>query len=120
MKRDMDLIRRIALATAELPPDDVLTELDGVDAATFAMHVTWMQEGGLVAAVVPDSMHSSDEAHVFRLTWAGCDFADAVKDDTLWSKAKIKVLKPSASWTFGVLRDWLTAEISQGLPTLRG
>ncbi len=50
----------------------------------------------------------------------GCDFLDAARSDTLWAKAKTSVIKPSASWTFDLLKEWLKAEISSGLPTLRG
>jgi len=55
---------------------------------------------------------------IVRLTWEGCDFADAVRSDTLWKKAKEMVIKPTASFTFGLLKDWLKSEIAQGLPTL--
>jgi len=118
MKRDMDLIRRITLAASELPPDKSLRGIDGVDDVLFARHAIWMQEAGLVKAATDDS----DEpfAAIFRLTWDGCEFADSVRSDTLWRKAKENVLRPSMSFTFGVLREWLKAEIQQGLPTLRG
>ncbi len=33
---------------------------------------------------------------------------------------RLDVLKPAGSWTFDVLKEWLKAEITQGLPTLRG
>ena len=58
-------------------------------------------------------------ALIWRLTWAGQDFADAISSDTLWCKAKENVLKPAGSWTFDVLKEWLKAEILQGLPTIR-
>lgn len=119
MKRDMDLIRRIALATTDLEPDQCLESLDGVDASTFAMHALWMQEAGLVVADVEWSLHGGFAyASVSRLTWDGCEFADAVRDDTLWRKAREHVLKPSASFTFRSLGDWLKAQILQGLPPL--
>lgn len=119
MKRDMDLVRRIAIATADLPPGEMLNGIEGVDPVVFAVHVAWMVEGGLVSAhVVDDITHGSVEAFVFRLTWAGCEFADAVASDTLWAKAKASVIKPTASWTFNVLLDWLKAELSKGLPTV--
>jgi hypothetical protein len=46
------------------------------------------------------------------------DFADAIVDDTLWRKAKDQVIKPSASWTFGILLGYLRAEIGRGVPGL--
>ncbi len=117
----MDLVRRIALATAELKADDSLDELEGVDPHEFAMHVIWMEEAGLIKAIVSEYLGDHPpHAAVLRLTWDGCEFADAVRSDTLWKKAKDKVLIPSTSWTFGVLLDWIKAEIREGLPTLGG
>ncbi|MCY1562785.1 hypothetical protein D9M68_1002340 [compost metagenome] len=52
------------------------------------------------------------------MTWAGCEFADAIRNDTLWNKAKDKVIKPGMSFTFEVLTTWLKAEIQHGLPSL--
>ena len=50
-----------------------------------------------------------------RLTWEGHDFADSIADDTLWKKAKEKVIKPSASWTFAILGEYLKFEIKHRL-----
>lgn len=120
MKRDMDLIRRIALDLNDLEYGYAMNGVEGVDDATFAMHAIWMQEAGLIKANIQE--HFSGEppsVHIFRLTWDGCEFADSVRSDTLWSKAKTSVLKPSMSFTFDVLKDWLKTEITQGLPTIR-
>lgn len=121
MKRDMDLIRKILLATADLPYGEQLTSLEGVDEEAFVMHVIWLSEAGLVKATAKDGVGPSEAryAFVFRLTWAGCEFTDAIRDDTLWNKAKANVLKPGMSFTFDVLKEWLKTEITQGLPTLR-
>lgn len=118
MKRDMDLARRILLTTAQQPHDDDLMGLPDVDNEVFALHVMWLQEAGLVKALVSETTGPT-RAYVQRLTWNGCDFVDAIQDDSLWAKAKAKVMKPSMSFTFDVLKDWLKAEITQGLPTLR-
>lgn len=121
MKRDMDIVRRIALETTELPENMSLIGLEGVDQRTFGVHVIWMQEAGLLTAAVQEFTSGEPPvARVRRLTWDGCDFADAVRSDTLWNSAKENVLKPGISFTFDVLKDWLKAEIAQGLPTLRG
>jgi hypothetical protein len=120
MNRDMDLIRRIALAAADAPHGTILQSLNGVDEADFSLHVEWMEEAGLVKAYIGESMAGPKSAAIFRLTWDGCEFVDAVRSETLWKKAKTNVIKPGMSFTFGVLRDWLKAEIAQGLPTLGG
>lgn len=120
MERNIDLIREIAIAATQTETGKPLNGLPGVDELSFAAHVQWMQEAGLLHAALspPDSPRHATRALVWRLTWAGCEFADAVRNDTLWSKAKSKVLMPSASWTFAILLDWLKTEIAQGLPKI--
>jgi hypothetical protein len=117
----MDIVRQIALATADLEyRKKVLTGLPGVSAPDFTLHVIWMEEAGLIKATVSEYLGGQNPtAQVFRLTWQGCEFADAVSDDTVWSKAKEAIIKPAASFTFGILLDWLKLEIEQGLPSLR-
>lgn len=92
--------------------------MEGVAPATFAAHVRWMQDAGLVDARVMGL--DNEIALVMRLTWAGCDFLDAARSDTLWRKAKSTVIAPTASWTFDILTGWLKAEIQQRLATLGG
>jgi hypothetical protein len=114
MKRDMDIVRAIAIAVANSDTAP-LNGIEGIESTDFARHAQWMQEAGLVqAALLPkDSMQPARTAMIWRLTWAGCEFADAVRSDTLWHKAKETVLKPSASWTFGLLTDWLKAQLAE-------
>ncbi|MDG2617732.1 DUF2513 domain-containing protein [Thermoleptolyngbya sichuanensis XZ-Cy5] len=50
MKRDMDLVRRIVLATADLPYGERLESLEGVEPEAFVMHALWMTEAGLIDA----------------------------------------------------------------------
>jgi len=100
MKRDMDLVRRIALAVEDLPPGEMLNGLDGIDRAVFSAHAIWMEEGKLA------ELHIAD-ASIKRLTWDGCDFADAVRNDKLWDKAKETIIKPASSFTFSIIKDWL-------------
>jgi len=45
----------------------------------------------------------------------GNEFVDAMRDDTLWKKAKDSVIKPGASWTVKLLFEWLKTEIKQRL-----
>lgn len=121
MKRDMDLIRRIALVTAELPAGRKLAKLDGVEQLAFNEHVLWMAQANLVQA----RLHTNQDdvvvtAHVLRLTWDGCEFADSVGSETLWQKAKDSIIKPGASFTFGLLKEVLANELRNGLPALRG
>ncbi|WP_026382271.1 DUF2513 domain-containing protein [Achromobacter xylosoxidans] len=119
MNRNMDIVRRIAIKASEIEYGQTVTELDGVSAEEFAMHVIWMEEAGLVVAHTQQYQMRAPDAEVSRLTWEGCEFVDAVRDDTLWRKAKDSVLRPASSFTFSLLKDWLRAELQQGFPTLR-
>jgi len=120
MKREMDIVRRITLAATDLPPGEWLEEIEGVDSAVFSEHVVLMQEAGLVDATATEYGDKGIEMAVRRLTWDGQEFADQIRSDTLWKKAKENVIKPSASFSFSLLREWLKAELSKGLPTLGG
>jgi hypothetical protein len=120
MKRDMDAVRRIVLAAAALPYGEQLNGIDGMPEEVFITHVSWMNEAGLVKAISEEGSGSGARyAFVFRLTWAGCEFADAVASDTIWARAKDKVLKPGMSFTFDLLKEWLKAEIKEGFPTAK-
>lgn len=119
MKRDMDLIRRIALEMADAPAGAAVEMDPGDDKALWVLHVIWMQEAGLVKAEVNEFMDGTSKARVLRLTWAGCEFVDAVRSEPLWAKAKQTVLKPAMSFTFDLLKDWLKSELREGFPTLR-
>lgn len=121
MKRDMDIVRKIAIETEKLDAIESLHGLEGVAPAVFSFHVIWMDEAGLLKAVKQEHISQDPpKARALRLTWEGCDFLDSVRDKTLWEKARQDIIKPSASFTFGILKDWLRAEIRNGFPTLRG
>lgn len=120
MKRDMDLVRAIALATENLKTGETLDGLPDVEDEAFAQHAQWMLQAGLVQALVTEFVDGHLAANVLRLTWAGCDFAESTRDEGLWAKAKSSILTPAGSWTFDLLKEWLKAEIKNGLPTLRG
>ena len=121
MKRDMDAVRRILQATEALDHGQYLDSIEGMDTDTFVHHVLLMQAGGLIEArAMAGSGSMANFANVLRMTWAGHDFLDAARDDTLWQKAKTEVMRPGLSFTFDLVKDWLKTEITQGFPTLRG
>lgn len=119
MRRDMDVVRQILLACEELTYGGQLGGLEGIDSDTFITHVVWMQQAGLLDATAQAGSGSFAKfAIVFGLTWEGCEFADAMRSETLWAKAKAKFMRPGISFTLEIVKDWLKSEITQGLPTL--
>ena len=116
----MDLIRNILLqieVSDRDPSYGVPIKADGYDDKTISYHVWLLINAGLVQG---DDCSSADGFNwqPTRLTWNGQEFLQAIKDDTLWNKAKEKILKPTASWTFSVLMEWLKQEIKAkiGIP----
>src|SRR4051812_15459275 len=113
MKRDMELVRLLLLEqeAGEAPP-----ELSSYSDDDKIYNLQLMQDAKLVVAhFISDAEGEAKGAIVQRLSWAGHDFLDATRDSKIWQKAKEHVLKPGASWTFDILKEWAKHEIKQKL-----
>lgn len=107
MKRDMDCFRAVLLKIEELPSNTILngTEVEGYSAEQTAYHIKLAQDAGFIVA-----KSLADEADIFmveRLTYAGHEFLDAARQDTLWQKAKQMVLKNAGTLTIEALKTAL-------------
>jgi hypothetical protein len=117
MKLNIELIRLLLIQqeTGEKP--------DGLTAypeAEQIYNLQLMEDAKLIVAdLFIDESGIAKGAVIHRLTWAGHDFLDAVRDETIWKKAKEHVLRPGASWTFDVLKQWAKYELltKLGVPT---
>ena len=118
MKRDIDLLRKILLALEAhehgFAPEKL--EIESYSDEQLDFHVYLLGEAGL-AKVEENTVIGSESPSAFplNLTWAGYEFLEAAKDETLWGKAKEKVIKPAGGVAFGVLIDWLKAEAKSRL-----
>ena len=114
MKRDMDLIRKILLATEDLPYGGQLSKLEGVPEEEFITHALWLKEAGLIEAIGQAGSGSyAKHAIVSRLTWQGTEFVSAMRDETLWAKAKKNFIGEGMSFTLDLLKAYLAAEIAK-------
>jgi hypothetical protein len=119
MKRDMDLIRTILQKVESCEDPWGLHEtldIEGYNQNEISYHIKLLHEAGLLNAQEVSEMGPDG----FRwwpgsLTWAGQDFLNAAKDDSLWKKAKETVIKPGASFTFDLLLAWLKAQVTTTL-----
>lgn len=121
MKRDLDLVRKILqlMEAGEDASFGRIPEVDGFTEDQVGFHVHLMAEAGLVSAADCTTLgDSSPKAIPMCITWAGYEFLEAAKDDTLWAKARDVVLKPAGGAAFGVLLEWLKSEAKArlGLP----
>lgn len=109
MKRDFDLIREILLdieKNVPAVPQDLgyHFEHEDRDAVAFALYL--MAQKGLIHDAYDIGDHGTHESDSYghpKLTWEGCDFLDAVRDDEIWQKTKLGVTK-AGSFTFDVLK----------------
>jgi hypothetical protein len=114
MKRDMDLIRLLLLRS--VGDEKAARLVEKYDVPERAHHVALLQQAGFVDAVVTcDEYGQPTRAIVRGLTWQGHEFLDAMRDDTVWKKAKNKMIKPGVSWTVSLLFEVLKAEAKKQL-----
>jgi Hypothetical protein (DUF2513) len=118
MKRDMDLVRAILNEVEmKLPPMGGMREpeIDGYDQGTIFAHVELLHDAGLINARIMRGANHQGAVHIIGLTWAGHDFIDAAKDNTIWNKVKASVFKHATSVPFDVLLELLKAEAKKQL-----
>ncbi|HVW21680.1 MAG TPA: DUF2513 domain-containing protein [Opitutaceae bacterium] len=85
MKRDMDLVRAV-LMTAE---DNDKARLADYPHNVVAYHVMILKEGGLLKAAIAGGPGGEPfDYRILGLTWAGHDFLDNARSDTVWNHAK--------------------------------
>lgn len=113
MKRDMDLIREMLLLIEKnpnVPPyslevDDFLNL--NSDPSIISFHMELMSEAGLV------ELNRASHC-VLRLTFAGYDYLDSVRNAKIWRNVKEKV-KVVGGATFDIIKAVAIAEIKQEL-----
>lgn len=114
MKRDMDLVRSILLWIEARPEGHNIgwtLEIDGYTDEQIGYHVHLMGQAGLLLVDNETMLDSrAPFASPSSITWAGYEFHDAVKDNTVWAKAKAKVIVPAGGVAFTLLLEWLKQE----------
>jgi Hypothetical protein (DUF2513) len=112
MKRDMDLCREILRRLEENPdprrPVEIEIEGRSRQEIVYQIHLLW--QAGLIEAIDASTI-SAMNYRPQRLTWAGHEFLDAARDDTIWRRGKERVLKGAGGLTFDLLLAALKAEI---------
>jgi hypothetical protein len=112
MTRDIDLIRELLLKLENLPtrpggiyllnPEDDEIQIDGYSNHQIDYHLSLISEAGLI-----DSGKSSAvmNGYLFsRLSWAGHDFLDSIRDPDVWAKTK-RGAEAAGGFTADLLMD---------------
>jgi hypothetical protein len=119
MKRDMDLFRAMLLKIEELPANGKWSgiEVEGYTKEQVAYHALLARDAGFIEAKF---LLPTDHFVVERLTFAGHEFLDAARQETLWNKAKETVLQNAGTLTVESLKialSMLMQRAAQGMLT---
>jgi hypothetical protein len=122
MERDMDLVRELLLKLEAEPLDGNLWSLDvdgfGITDHPYdaiAYHMVLLIDAGFL-----DGQREQSGGFVARkLTWAGHDFLDSVRDPRVWGITKDRV-KAAGGFTLEILASVAKDIISQNLIRLAG
>ena len=107
MTRDFDLARAILLAIEKeqkSPPEPFQIEISGRSADEIAFHVMLLADAGFIEAADFSTEHSRNWKPK-RLTPAGKEFLDAVRNEKAWERAKELTLERCGGLSLLLLRE---------------
>ena len=107
MKRDMHLIRKILFHLESREEHEAVLELpiDGYDRITVMYHLLLLAQAGLVD-FEPEVTKNGRiiRAHVLGLNWAGHEFLDSVRSETVWRKLLVYTKEKGGALPFELLK----------------
>lgn len=116
MKRDLDLIRKILLKiedySGQLPifPEYFSDLCD--DQNVIDLHLNLLADSDFIEYYDSTTIgHCYKQYHIIRMTSAGYDYLDSIRDDTIWKTTKEKLAKVGGSATLDIVKDLATAAI---------
>lgn len=110
----MDLVRSLLLALEDGPAlAGGAPKIDGYDAVTIAYHLLLMGEAGLML-VKDTTTRDGIGAMPIRLTWAGHEFLESVRDEGQWRTVKTQTEK-AGGLVFDVLKAVASAAMLRQL-----
>lgn len=107
----MDLVRSILLSVERSDASYVdsaqLAEGDW-DPEVVARHVGLMVDAGLLTGELTEFCGGGGDAYVNGITWAGYDFLDSVRDDSVWRETRDSIGKSVGTASFEVVKALAT------------
>lgn len=109
MKRDMDLVRELLLCVES---DGDLTPLfKRYSQEAVIGHLEIMMDANLLVGNVQSYLDGGKSASIQRLTWAGHEFLDNARNDTVWNKVTATIKNAATTASFEVLVEMLKAGV---------
>ena len=120
MRRNLDLVRALLLEVEKNddPYEPITPKVAGFSELEVSYHIALMEEAGLVVA------RDRSAIGVFywsatRLTFAGHELLDCVRDETVWNEAKHAVDAAAGGIALTVLRQVLIDRIAERIAGAR-
>lgn len=113
MRRDDDLVRQILLTIEESSDTLSVNRMSIAQASReeIVYHLQLLDDAGFIEAKFLCGDNVVLEVLINRLTWAGHEFLDAVRDDTTWATAKSRVASTVGSASLQILQAVATSII---------
>lgn len=125
MKRNMELIRAIlfhveqacnagdSLEISESAVGTVPFDFDGLTFPILHEHIRLAADAGLVESTA----HAGymDVVFIDRLTWAGHEFLDAIRDDGVWKKIVAATMTHGGAMGMGIIKGLAAKYLSEKL-----
>lgn len=122
MKRDWDSVRFLLTSLEALPNTDHYLSLSDFEFAdeeavySTSYHIELLIEAGLVDGKMLYTMDGGPtDFSAFRLTWAGHEFLDAIRSDTVWNKTKETFATKGLDMTFETIKAVAAAAMTSML-----
>jgi len=96
----MDTVRKIAISLAEKGSAD----LKDIDEDLLQYHLWIMKEAGLINNFIRFGPEGGSAINSVELTWAGNEFLEAARNDSIWNKAKSLVLDKTGAASFEIMK----------------
>lgn len=121
MKRDLDLVRKIALALEARAPgsDGLMPSIDGYTPDQVNYHAHLMLQARLATGEASSTLGSDvPQVTLSGLTWVGHDFLEKARNETRWKRAVAFVQEKELGLTVATVNDVLTALVRKETASL--
>lgn len=109
MERDMNLVRELLFCVES--DGDLTTLFKRYSQEVVIGHLEIMMDANLLVGNVQSYLDGSKSASVQRLTWAGHEFLDNARNDTVWNKVTSTIKNAATTASFEVIVEMLKAGV---------
>jgi len=120
MKRNWDTIRDILIKLEEKGNDKPYLSLNDFSTETHAnisYHIEILEESGIIKCNISKTMGNNiNDFFALRLTWAGHELLDSIRNENIWNKTKNKFKTKGLDMTYDLVKSValkLTTELLQ-------